>query len=184
MTKKRLNISSLVYIIARYAELCPWCSRVERDEQIVRTSLCAWSCYRRKCAIFPLVKDLYTYKRILAAPIGNCDYIRRVGFLYAVALSFTVLLLVFRVVALYKNSKYAIGFFGLSWLAFLANSIVVSMGVVGMQIENTLYCVEIKFQTESILGAIGPIIHDVLIFLAAAWILMQNIYRSECEKFF
>jgi len=74
------------------------------------------------------------------------------------------------------NSKYAIAFFGLSWLGFLANSIVVSMGVTGMQIENTPYCVEIKSQTESILGAIGPIIHDVLIFLATAWILMQNSY--------
>jgi len=50
------------------------------------------------------------------------------------------------------------------------------MGVTGMQIENTPYCVEIKPQTESILGAIGPVIHDVLIFLATAWILMQNSY--------
>ena len=124
------------------------------------------------------VKDLLIYKqiRILAAPIGNCDYIRRVGFLYAVALPFTVLLLVFRVVALYKNSKYAIAFFGLSWLAFLANSIVVSMGVVGEQIKNTPYCLEAKPQTQSILGVIGPIVHDTLIFIATAWAFMKNSY--------
>jgi len=96
--------------------------------------------------------------------------------LYAVALPFTVLLLVFRVVALHRNNKYAVVFFGLSWLAFLANSIVVSMGVAGMQIKNTPYCVETKSHTVLILGAIGPVIHDVLIFLATVWILMQNSY--------
>ena len=126
---------------------------------------------------FPLVKG-FTPKqiRILAAPIGNCDYIRRVSFLYAVALPFTVLLLVFRVVALYRNNKYAIAFFGLSWLAFLANSIVVSLGVTGIQIKNTPYCLEAKPQTQSILGVIGPIVHDTLIFIATAWAFMKNSY--------
>jgi len=50
------------------------------------------------------------------------------------------------------------------------------MGVAGMQIENTPYCIEIKSHAVSILGAIGPVIHDVLIFLATVWILMQNSY--------
>ena len=72
------------------------------------------------------------------------------------------------------NSKYAVAFFGLSWLAILANSIFVSMGVVGMQIGRTPYCVEIKFQRQSILGAIGPIVHDTLIFMATAWAFMKN----------
>src|SRR6266571_5538512 len=128
---------------------------------------------------FPSRKRIYLYQiRILAAPIGNCDYIRRVSFLYAVALPFTVLLLVFRVVALYANNKYAVAFFGLSWLAFVANSIVVSMGVVGKQIGNTPYCLENKLQTQSILSAIGPIVHDTLIFMATAWAFMKNSYTE------
>src|SRR5438270_10334488 len=61
MTKKRLNISSLVYIIARYARLCPCCSGFERDKQIVGTSLCAWSCHPPKCAIFPPRKRICLY---------------------------------------------------------------------------------------------------------------------------
>ena len=113
-----------------------------------------------------------------AAPIGDCNFIRRVSFLYAVALPFTVLFLVFRVVALYMNSKYAVAFFGLSWLAFLANSIFVSMGVVGMQIGNTPYCAQASFQLQSILSTIIPTIHDSLIFMATTWVFMKNSNRK------
>ena len=115
--------------------------------------------------------------QILATPISDCDYIRRVSFLYPVALPFTVLLLVFRVVALYMNSKYAIAFFGLSWLALLGTSIAVSMGVVGMQIGKTPYCVETKSQTHwQLLGVVGPVVHDTLIFLATTWVVIKNSY--------
>ena len=113
-----------------------------------------------------------------AAPIGDCNFIHRVSFLYAVALPFTVLLLVFRVVALYMNSKYAVAFFGLSWLAFLANSIFVSMGAVGLQIGNTPYCVQLQFKLQSMLGAIVPTIYDTLIFMATSWVFMKNSYRK------
>ena len=74
------------------------------------------------------------------------------------------------------NNKYAVAFFGLSWLAFLANSIFVSMSIVGMQIDNTPYCVEIKFQTQLIIGAIGPVVHDTLIFMATTWAFMKGSY--------
>ena len=60
MTKRRLNISSLVYIIARYVERCPWGSRFERDKQIVGTGLCARPCYSTKCAVFPSHKRIDT----------------------------------------------------------------------------------------------------------------------------
>ena len=125
----------------------------------------------------PLDSLIYLHIRILATPIGDCDYIRRVSFLYPVALPFTVLLLVFRVVTLHKNSKYAIAFFGLSWLALLGTSIAVSMGVVGMQIGKTPYCVETKSQTHwQLLGVVGPVVHDTLIFLATTWVVIKNSY--------
>jgi len=121
--------------------------------------------------------------RILAAPIGNCDYIRRVSFLYAVAMPFTVLLLVFRVVALYMNNKYVIVFFALSWLSVLAISMAVPFGMTGMQIKNTAYCVEIKSKPHAILlSAIGPGIHDILIFMATIWALMKNSYTETNMK--
>ena len=178
MREKRPNISSVVYVIARCVELSPWCSRSERDkQQIVGTGLRARCCYRRKCAVFPIsvVKGLtYLQIRILAAPVANCDYIHRVYILYPVALPFTSLLLVFRAVALYKNNKYVTAFFALSWLVLLANSIAFSSGIVGMQIENTPYCMETNFKRYAIVGMISPAIHDTLIFVATTWVFVGN----------
>ena len=78
----------------------------EGDEQIVRTGLCARPCYRPKCAVFPPLKGFTNIQiRILAAPIGDCDYLLRVSFLYAIALPFTVLLLVFRVVCVLNEQN-------------------------------------------------------------------------------
>ena len=119
-----------------------------------------------------------TQSRILAAPIGDCGYIRRANFLYPVALPVTVLLLVFRVVALYKNNKFVVAFFSLSWLAILAISIVVSLSVSGMQIGKTPYCIEVARKKESILAAAAPFVHDTLIFGATTWVFMKNSYME------
>jgi len=129
-------------------------------------------------ALTPSKGFYYSQIRISAAPIGNCDYIRRVSFLYSIALPSSALLLVFRVVALYKNNKYVVAFFTLCWIAILALSIVVPMGTTGMQIENTPYCVEFKFKPHAIIGAITPAVHDTLIFLATAWAFVRNSYME------
>jgi len=129
-------------------------------------------------ALTPSKGFYYSQIRILAAPIGNCDYIRRVSFLYSIALPSSALLLVFRVVALYKDNQYIVAFFALCWIAILALSIVVPMGTTGMQIENTPYCVEIKFKPYAIIGAIIPVVHDTLIFVATAWAFVRNSYME------
>jgi len=128
-----------------------------------------------KVCRFPYIrKRTYLQIRILAAPVGNCDYIRRVYILYLVALPFTSLLLVFRAVACYKNNKYVTAFFTLSWLAVLAGSIAFSRGIVGIQIGNTPYCMETNFTRYAMIGAISPAIHDTLIFVATTWVFMGN----------
>ena len=73
------------------------------------------------------------------------------------------------------NNKYV---FGLSWFAFLANSIYVSLAVVAKQIRNTPYCSEVKPQAQLIFGAIGPIVHDTLIFMATACAFVKNTYTE------
>ena len=52
------------------------------------------------------------------------------------------------------------------------------MGVLGKQIGKTPYCLEIKLDKQSILGAICPIVHDALIFMATAWAFMKNAYTE------
>jgi len=135
-----------------------------------------------KVCCFPLRQNTIHKFEFLAAPIGNCDYIRRVSFLYPVAVPFTILLLVFRVVALYKNNKYVVTFFALSWLAILAISIAIPFGMTGVQIGNTLYCLEIRLQQYAMLAAIGHCIHDILIFLAATWAFMTYSHMEPNMK--
>jgi len=140
--------------------------------------MCSVSLSSNVCCFNSVEGFYYSQIRILAAPIGNCDYIRRVSFLYSIALPSTTLLLVFRVVALYKNNKYVVAFFALCWLAVLALSIVVPMGTTGMQIKNTAYCVQLNFKPYAIIGAIAPAVHDALIFVATAWAFLRNSYME------
>jgi len=115
---------------------------------------------------------------MLAAPIGNCDYLHHVKFLYPVALPFTSLLLVLRAVALYKNNKYVTAFFALTWLAFLASCIAMPMGEVGIQIGNTPFCMETPASNFPRYAIIAPVIHDTLIFVATTWAFMGNVYMD------
>ena len=129
-----------------------------------------------KVSCFPYIRKR-TYLSTnsnLAAPVANCDYIRHVNVLYPVALPFSSLLLIFRTVALYKNNKYVTAFFALSWLVLLASSIAFSTGIVGIQIRNTPYCMEINFTRYAIIGAIKSALHDTLIFVATTWVFMGN----------
>ena len=119
----------------------------------------------------------HIYSRVsLAAPIGNCNYVRLVFSMYPVTIPLTTLLLVLRVCALYNNSRRAIALFSLSWLSVLASSIAVPMGVTGVQVPFTNYCFVVKSEVSWILTATGPILHDTLVFCATSWAFISHSY--------
>ena len=183
-TRSGLTDHLVFTLLQGMQKFCFWSSTQDLNE-INRLSGLAYvlSLVVVQCVLFPSAQVFYHSQiRILAAPIGNCDYIRRVSFLYTIAFPSTSLLLVFRVVALYKNNKYAIAFFALCWLAVLALSIVVPMGASGMQIENTPYCVLLNFKPYAIIGAITPAVHDTLIFVATTLVFVKNSYMGTNMK--
>ncbi len=145
--------------------------------------MCSVRLSSKVCCFPSSSSDLFIHNfEFLAAPIRDCDHIGPSSFLYTVALPFTVLLLVFRAIKLYKDNKYAIAFFVLSWLVILAASIVVPMGVKGKQIQNTLYCTKTMAKPHAIIGAITPFIHNTLILVATTWVFMKKYRETKMEN--
>lgn len=112
----------------------------------------------------------------LAAPIGNCNLIRYIDFLYPLAVPFSILHFIPRVYALHRGNKYVFAFFTFTWLVVLATSILWPIGVQGQKLGPTNYCVEIKLHVTASIGALCLLIHDTLIFLATSWAIVSRSY--------
>ena len=110
---------------------------------------------------------------LLAAPVADCDDIQRISILYPFTIPLTILPFVMRIAALYKDNKYVITFFCLSWLSVLGSCIAVSVGASGYNIGNTKYCLDSKTKTANAFALFTSFIHDSLIFVATSWALMK-----------
>ena len=179
MTKKPVVISVVIYIIARCAELYLDAQDLNEINRLLGLAYVLGLVIVESVPFALPIKGFTHFQIcILAAPIGNCDRVRRISFLYAVAMPFTVLLLVFRVVAFYKNDKSIVIRFTLWWHLILTICIMVPMGVKGVQIENTPHCIGLNFKPYAIIGAITPAIHSALIFIAITRGVMKNTYME------
>lgn len=117
------------------------------------------------------------------APIGNCHKFEKVvAWLFPVAVSFTSLLFFFRVRAIFTTNRYVVVFFGIMWVSVLAGCLTVTHGIVGGQIGNTDYCMNISIQDYVQAAAILPIVNDTLVFIAISWRLMLNSYLENSMK--
>ncbi len=84
-----------------------------------------------------------------------------------------MLLLAFRVRALYHNNKYVVAFLSLSWLSVLATAIAMLIGLKGVHIGKTQYCMEVQSKTSVVLVAIGPFVNNSLVFIATSWAFLR-----------
>jgi len=76
----------------------------------------------------------------LAIPAGNCHLLGIVvSWLYPIAVTLTLSLLLLRIRALFLR-KLVVNFFRLMWLAVLAGSLTITQGVTGENIGPTQYC--------------------------------------------
>jgi hypothetical protein len=114
--------------------------------------------------------------------MGNCGYIREIGFVYTIALPSTLLLFLWRVSALYNNNKFVIAFFSLSWLSVLASVITIAQGNSAFRVGKSNYCAEMKAKKFSALAATIPLVHDTLVFAATSWALMHYSYADITVK--
>jgi hypothetical protein len=138
----------------------------------------------RRCIKYVCIASLNLSRRLMlfscsAAPIGDCSIVRKLAFIYTVAVPSTLLLFVFRVCALYHNRKYAVVFFSCLWIGLLACSIVMPFGTSAYKVPFTNYCIETKTGFAYTVIDLSPLIHDTIIFLATSWAF---IYHSSAYQ--
>ncbi|KDR73140.1 hypothetical protein GALMADRAFT_72670 [Galerina marginata CBS 339.88] len=125
---------------------------------------------------------LFAITILQTAPIGHCENIRRVEFLYPFVISLTTLLFFFRVRAMYAGNKVVIGFFFCSWLAVIGASITPIFGVSGSSIGSTRYCLNDRLEPYVASACIVPFVNDTLIFCATTWKLLANSHVNSSFK--
>ena len=132
------------------------------------------------------VNLLISFYRLLksspAAPVDNCHLIRYVGILYPIAIPLGILPLMVRVFAIYRNNKFVIAFFSITWLSVLGGCVAMPIGSAGRNFGSTKYCYQKLTDPTNALTSFSPFIHDSLIFLATSWAFMRNSYSGLCIK--
>jgi hypothetical protein len=112
----------------------------------------------------------------LAAPIGNCAWIRYIAYIFPLTVPITISLFLFRVYALFRNTNCVLVFVFLSWLLILGSSIVVAVKKEGVNINGTKFCTQ-KTQGKDIPDAVSTMtrfFHDTIVFTLTSWWLYQS----------
>ena len=136
-----------------------------------------WVYYRAKSAYFQFrVQISLVEHTLLAVPIANCKFGVYVHILYPFTLSFTLLLFVFRVCAIYNNNRSVVAVFSLSWLTVLGTSIMIPLGASASNIGTTNYCIQTSVKPYAKYSGFFPLAHDTLVFVATSWGFLRNSY--------
>ncbi|KAJ7238960.1 hypothetical protein C8J57DRAFT_1727518 [Mycena rebaudengoi] len=102
---------------------------------------------------------------------------------YPIAVSSAALLFFFRVRAIYNNSRVVTVIFGVLWLAVLATSITVPVGVRGISVGDPPQCLTLARQGEhgehGGSSGITITIHDTIVFLAISYRLVANFAHAQ-----
>ncbi|KIY47768.1 hypothetical protein FISHEDRAFT_44690 [Fistulina hepatica ATCC 64428] len=151
---------------------------------------------------FTLVTAAYFLSRISAltyiiistifqiSPVSNCNKMQAaIGAFMVVAVSSSAFLFYARVGAIYNRNRYIMVFFGLSWLSTIAGTLTVPLGIRGIHIGPTSYCVNHIVPWYTMFGIIFPTCNDALIFFSVSWriamtVSQENGWRKRLKAFF
>jgi hypothetical protein len=75
-----------------------------------------------------------------------------------------------------------VAFFAILWLAVVAACVTVIVGVDGVNIGPTSYCIDGEVESYVTAATIIPLINDTLVFLAISWRLFTNSYARPTFK--
>jgi len=131
-----------------------------------------------------LTEILPNIYELVAAPVGNCELVRQIQPLYAIAAPSTSLLFFVRVRALYYNNKFIVAFFFLSWLGVVAGCITPAISVHAIRIGISKYCINEKLDGYVALGGLLPLINDTLVFCATSFALLRNSHVDGVQNRF
>ncbi|KDR73194.1 hypothetical protein GALMADRAFT_724171 [Galerina marginata CBS 339.88] len=116
------------------------------------------------------------------SPVGHCQNVHYIQFLYPIVVPSTSLLFFFRIRAMYLGNNVVIVFFFFMWLAVIGGSLTPTQGLFGTNIGTTKYCLNSHLEPYVAAACIIPFVNDTLVFCATSWRLMQNSYVDTTIK--
>ncbi|KAF5388853.1 hypothetical protein D9757_005576 [Collybiopsis confluens] len=114
------------------------------------------------------------------ANVPHCQTLQIVlGIFNVLSQTFTSLLFLFRVVAVYRNQQYVKSFFVILWLCVVGGSLSVPLGIAGAHIGPTMACINTVVKKTTELSMIMPMVNDTAVFAAITYrILDYSVYES------
>jgi len=117
------------------------------------------------------------------APVNMCSKLEKgLGILFFFSVTSTSLLFFFRTRAVFDRNPWIVAFFAGLWLAVVAACVTVIVGVNGVNIGSTRYCIDGTVKPFVTTATIIPLINDTLVFFAITWRLSCNSYARPTLK--
>ncbi|KIM88413.1 hypothetical protein PILCRDRAFT_3403 [Piloderma croceum F 1598] len=115
--------------------------------------------------------------------LQNCMALKYVeGVFLEIGVPATSLLFLFRVRAVYNNSRIITAFFGLLWMAISGLSVLILLGVTRDRIPYTQRCTEGPTPKYSTVPIIVTAVNDTLVFLAISYRMISSAMVSSTWK--
>ena len=112
---------------------------------------------------------------ILVAPINACYQLEKcMGVLFFFSVTSTYLLFFIRTRAIFDKNPVIVAFFAVLWLAVVAACLTVIIGVDGVNIGSTRYCIDGEVKSYVTMATVIPLVNDTLVFFAISWRLFCN----------
>lgn len=119
----------------------------------------------------------------LAAPVNRCSQLEKsLAYLFLFSVTSTSLLFFFRTRAVFDRNPFIIGFFAVLWLGVVAACVTVIVGVDGVNLASTRYCIDGTVKPYVTTATIIPLINDTFVFLAITWRLSRNSFARPTLK--
>jgi hypothetical protein len=118
-----------------------------------------------------------------AAPVNACYQLEKaLGVLFLFSVVSTTFLFFVRTRAVFDRNPWIVALFGCMWLAVVAACVTVIVGVDGVNIGPTRYCIDGEVQPYVSAATVIPLVNDTCVFLAITWRLFSNSYARPTFK--
>ncbi|KAF7336004.1 hypothetical protein MSAN_02314100 [Mycena sanguinolenta] len=123
---------------------------------------------------------ILTFFIFAVAPVENCNALV-LGFTISAVLTqtSTAMLFFLRVTAVWHSNRIAYAVFSILWLAVLGAGIVDPVGIRGIHIASTKYCIDTVIPGSTEATVIMPLINDTAIFLAITYRVLAHTIAGD-----
>ncbi|KIM82763.1 hypothetical protein PILCRDRAFT_70458 [Piloderma croceum F 1598] len=176
---EELEVSSYV------AFVWDWIMSMPEEYEILRKST-----FRTLDVTYVLSQLVASNMLGIVAPVRNCQTLLYIlGSCAGFCLSFTSLLFLYRVRAVYSQSKIVRGFFNLLWVVMARSSVLVPLSLEGEHLGPTNRCIQTGIHTFGYATTIINTSYDTLVFIAIscqiiAYTTYGDDWRARARSFY